>query len=401
MTRASHSAAGSGAASASWAINGRFLTQQITGVQRYAREITQAIDARLATDESMARTMRWEIIVPANCDAVPAYQAITVRQSRHGRGHAWEQMVLPAMARGGLVNFANLAPLAHDRQIVCLHDANVFVEPDSYAPAFRLAYRLIYPLLGRRARAVTTVSQFSRTMLERSHVIGREKTAVIGNGHEHALGWNATASRFDVPGFFKRPFVFALGSRAKHKQVDKLIALAPELDALGIDLVVSGGTAAIYAGSAISPAPNVMALGFVSDDDLAALFRHALCFAFPSRTEGFGIPLLEAMVHGCPIITSDCASMPEVCGDAALYAPVDDFGSWLAMITALRDDPALSDALRDKGRHRYPQFSWDEGARRYLDLASALSVEQSGTPFLDVGIGSGVFSKHPIYRAKR
>jgi glycosyltransferase involved in cell wall biosynthesis len=295
------------------------------------------------------------------------------------------------MARGGLINFANLAPLAHARQIVCLHDANVFLEPDSYSPAFRLAYRAIYPLLARRARAVTTVSQFSRAMLEQSQVIGRERAVVIGNGHEHALSWTASASRYDAPGFFERPFVFALGSRAKHKQVDRLIALAPRLDALGIDLVVSGGTAAIFAGAAAAPAPNVMALGFVTDDDLAALFRHALCFAFPSRTEGFGIPLLEAMVHGCPIITTDCASMPEVCGDAALYAPVDDFEPWIAQIAALRDDPALRDSLREKGRRRYPQFSWHEAARRYLDLALALSPQQASAP-LTLGAASKAVS---------
>lgn len=360
------------ASPAQWSINGRFLTQQITGVQRYAREITNAIDSYLCTDEAAARSMRWEIIVPADCDAVPSYQAIAVRRSAHGGGHAWEQMVLPAMARGGLVNFANLAPLAHAKQIVCLHDANVFLEPDSYAPTFRLAYRAIYPLLARRARAVTTVSQFSGAMLERFHVLKRP-ASVIGNGHEHALRWNPAASRFDVPGAFKRPFVFALGSRAKHKQIDRLVGLAPHLDALGIDLVVSGGTASIFAGATLAPAPNVIPLGFVGDDDLAALFRHALCFAFPSRTEGFGLPLLEAMVHGCPIITSNCASMPEVCGDAALYAPPDDFGAWLAQIVALRDNAALGADLRAKGRRRYPLFSWNAGARAYVNLALALS----------------------------
>ena len=361
-----------------WSINGRFLTQQITGVQRYAREITKAIDAHLVADDALSRRMRWDIVVPADCDAVPAYQAIAVRRSRHGRGHAWEQMVLPAMARGGLVNFANLAPLAHRRQIVCLHDANVFLEPDSYAPAFRRAYRAIYPLLARRAR-ITTVSHFSAAMLERFHVVGHP-AAVIGNGHEHALSWNPAASRFDAPGAFRRPFVFALGSRAKHKQIDRLVALAPQLDALGIDLVVSGGTASIFAGAALAGAPNVVPLGFVGDDDLAALFRHALCFAFPSRTEGFGLPLLEAMVHGCPVVTADCASMPEVCGDAALYAPADDFAAWLDRIAALQSDPALRADLRDKGRRRYPRFSWHESAKLYLACALALSPQDATSP---------------------
>ncbi len=357
---------------ARWSINGRFLAQRTTGVQRYAREMTRAIDARLAGDDTLARRMRWDIVVPADCEVVPPYAAIEVRRGPVGRGYVWEQVVLPMMARGGLVNFANLAPLAHPRQIVCLHDANVFLEPESYSARFRLAYRGLYPLLARRAAAVVTVSQFSQAMLE-SFGVTEAPALVIGNGHEHALGWNAAASRFSAPAAFKRPFVFALGSRAKHKQIDRLVALAPQLDALGLDLVLSGGAAPVFANSALTASPNVIQLGFVSDDDLAALFRRALCFAFPSRTEGFGIPLLEAMVHGCPIVASDCASMPEVCGEAALYAAPDDAAAWLDRITGFASSPALRADMADKGSRRYPRFSWTAQAEAYLALALSFS----------------------------
>ena len=370
------------AAPARWAINGRYLTQPQTGVQRYAGEITREIDARLAADETLRRAMEWEILLPADCAATPSFDAITVRRSARGRGYAWEQTILPAMARGGLVSFANLGPLAHGRQITCLHDANVFLEPSSYSRGFRLAYRGLFPLLGRRAQAVTTVSQFSADMLKHFGVTGARPSRVIPNGHEHALRWNASASRFSASDAFSRPYVFALGSRAKHKQLDLLLGLAPALDAMGLDLVVSGGTSSIYAETTTVPAPNVHAVGFVSDDDLAALFAGALCFAFPSRTEGFGIPLLEAMVHGAPIVSADCASMPEVCGDAALYAPADDPSVWLTQIERLALDPALRDTLRTKGRARYPRFSWRTSAQTYLELALDLSPRRAGLPRL-------------------
>jgi Glycosyltransferase len=367
-------------ATARWSINGRFLTQPQTGVQRYAGEITKAIDEWLVADEAFSRRMAWEIVVPADCRIVPSYEAIQVRQSRRGKGYAWEQLVLPAMAPDGIASFANLGPLTRRRQILCLHDANVLLEPSSYSTSFRLAYRVLLPLLARRVRAVSTVSNFSADMLDEFGVTARRTRHVVHNGHEHALRWSAARSKFAAPGSFKRPFVFALGSRAKHKQIDLLMGLAPALDAMGIDIVISGGTSSIFAETAVAVAPNVIAAGFVSDDDLAALFGQALCFAFPSRTEGFGIPLLEAMVHGAPIVTSDCASMPEVCADAALYAPPDDPARWLEQIGRLAKDPSLRETLKQRGAARFPRFSWRTSARSYLDLALALSTAGSTTP---------------------
>lgn len=359
-------------------INGRFLAQRQTGVQRYAGEITRAIDSHLTADAELRRSMDWSICLPVDVETVPPYETLRIHRSGVGRGHVWEQTVLPVLAHGTLLNLANLGPLVLRRQIVCLHDANVFLEPTSYSPRFRRAYNVALPLLARRARAVTTVSHFSADMLARFDVTGSVRARVLPNGHEHALRWNPAVSRFAAPDALPRPFVFALGSRAPHKQIDLLVSLAPALDELGLDLVVSGGGASIFAAQTDVTAPNVRRVGFVTDDDLAALFARALCFAFPSRTEGFGLPLLEAMVHGAPILASRAASLPEVCDDAALYADPDDPSAWLAQITRLTQDDALRETLRARGRRRYPRYSWSDSAARYIDLVAEIERARLG-----------------------
>ena len=101
-----------------------------------------------------------------------------------------------------------------------------------------------------------------------------------------------------------------------------IYSIAADLAAKGIHVVAAGGEDAnVFARGRVGQLPpNVKQVGRVDDNDLAFLYQNALCLAFPSRTEGFGLPALEAMALGCPVIASEAASLPEVCGDAVLYA---------------------------------------------------------------------------------
>ena len=102
--------------------------------------------------------------------------------------------------------------------------------------------------------------------------------------------------------------------------------------------------------------PNVKHLGRVHDNDLAFLYQNALCLAFPSRAEGFGLPVLEAMALGCPVVSSNAASLPEVCGDAALYAPPSNPSAWLDAIGQIAGEPTLRRRLADAGHKRAVAF---------------------------------------------
>ena len=358
-------------ASESFVVNGRFYTQALTGVQRYAREVVSAVGDHMAASRRSAA-----VVVPAGVELPPSRPGLVARSLPPAGGHLWEQLVLPARSRAPLLNLCNTAPLVRVKQVVCIHDANVFRMPESYGFAFRTSYKLLQPGLARRSARIATVSADSARQIAKYLPLRAADIAILPNGHEHALTWNpAAATVFDVEDQ-NRPFILLLGSRARHKNARLVLGLADALDAMGLDLLVAGGSAAIFAGDD-GEAPgaklrNVRYLGRVSDDDLALLFSRALCLAFPSFTEGFGLPILEAMALGCPVISSNSASMPEVCGDAALMAAPDDPSEWIKHFRSLAGSEDLREELRERGRRQAGKFSWSKTAKDYIELMDRL-----------------------------
>jgi glycosyltransferase involved in cell wall biosynthesis len=351
-----------------WAINGRFLTQRMTGVQRYASEIVASLDEICSEDDDVTRRIGFRLVLPPGAIATTALSQIDVCQTNFGSGHVWDQLVLPWYATSGVLSLGNFGPVLARNHIACIHDANTFIEPESYSRAFGLAYRTLLPLLGKRARKVATVSQFSADMLVKYGVCRREKIFIAPNGHEHALRWDASRAAIPLLKVLKRPYVLLLGSSAKHKNVHVILEQARGLDEAGIDIVVVGAASSIF--SATAPdyrQSNIHHAGYVGDDDLAALYERALCLAFPSKTEGFGIPPLEAMTRGCPVISSNAASLVEVGGDAVVYVDPDHGDGWRDAIIGLGGNQDLRARMAARGRKRAVQFSWTRSARSYLD----------------------------------
>jgi glycosyltransferase involved in cell wall biosynthesis len=170
-----------------------------------------------------------------------------------------------------------------------------------------------------------------------------------------------------------RDTIVILGSRAPHKNVGMILDMAGELGRAGLKIALVGSLdQRVFRQGSGGLAPNVQALGRLSDQALAALLQGSLCLAFPSLTEGFGLPPLEAMAIGCPVVVSDRGSLPEICGDAALYVSPSDPRQWLSAFLRLRSDAHLRSDLVRRGKEQAAGFRWRETAVGYLMLMARL-----------------------------
>lgn len=339
-------------------INGRFLTQRTTGVQRFAAEVTQAL----------ARNgLRFRLLAPPG--APDRLGDVPVEHVGTRTGQNWEQLDLPKASNPAtLISLGNTAPLrCGGKRIVVIHDAGVFDTPESYSLAFRAWYRTLHLSLPRLGAQVITVSEFSRARLAARLRLDPARIAVMPEGGEHVLREAADAGLLAKHGLEPRRYALAVGTRAAHKNLGALQEAAGLLAARGMVLAVAGAVeGGVFSGAA--DAAGTTLLGRVTDGELRALYENALCLVFPSRYEGFGIPPLEAMWCGCPVLAARAGAVPEVCGDAALWFDADGPATPAAALMRLLDEPGLADSLRAAGRERAALYSWNAAARRLMEL---------------------------------
>ncbi len=341
------------------ALNGRFVGQRFSGVQRFATEITAAWAA-------LAEAPRPTLLLPAAAPE-PPWPLPSQRVGSRG-GQLWEQAELPrALAGRTLVNLGNTAPLlAGRRQAVVIHDAGVFDTPESYSWQFRAWYRLMHHVLAWRGARILTVSEFSRGRIAHHLGIAADRIGVVGEGGEHILREPADLAVLAKYGLAPQRYALNVGNRAAHKNLGGQGQAAALLAARGCKLAAVGGGGAVFAGAEAAEGAAVVQLGRVSDAELRALYENALCLIFPSRYEGFGLPPMEAFNCHCPVLAAKAGSLPEVCGDAALWFDPAQPATLAAALTQLLDTPALAETLRQRGAAQAQRYTWPNGARALL-----------------------------------
>lgn len=345
------------------AVNGKFLQAGPTGVHRVAWELMRALDA--GPDPRFA----FRVLSPRGPSRYPDLPRLPRDEVGRLRGQAWEQIDLPRAAPGEtILSLGNLAPVWPRDAVTMIHDAQVFTTPASYSRAFGARYRLLLRAIGRRHRRILTVSAFSKAQLVAFGIAPGERIDVIHNGVDHLLEVTPDRAIVAKLGLVRQGYVLALANTQRHKNVGLLLRAFARPDLAGLKLVLVGGATRddfVAAGHEV-PAGTLFA-GAIPDKALRGLIADALCLAFPSLTEGFGLPPLEAMLLGCPALVAPCGALPEVCGDAALYADPDAPEAWARAILALADDRLLWDVRSVAGQAHAARFTWAAAAVKLRD----------------------------------
>lgn len=340
------------------AVNGRFRVHKATGMQRYANELLSRIGGEL------------QVIEPKS-------------KLKGPKGHAWEQVGLPWMARSSLLwSPCNTGPRWFRRQVVTIHDMFPLDYPEWFSRGFISGFRMIVPPLIRNARRVIAVSQYTKQRIVATTGVPEDKVAVVhsgvGNQFRPQRAEEIAEARRAI-GLPSGSYLLSVSSLEPRKNVKRILEawerVLPYMPAdMWLVLAGGAGSSTVFAGLDLTRVPDrVLFPGYLEERHLPALYAGALAFVFPSLAEGFGFPPLEAMACGTPVLCSDNSSLTEVAGPAAVLVDPTNTDQIARNMRSLVTDSYLRQMLRERGFDQARKFSWDLSAQKTW---SVLETEQ-------------------------
>ncbi len=364
-------------------MNAIFLQPRMGGLETYVRELLPAL---LALEKGLEVTV---FVTPAGREALASeqwadrVQLVSPRALRLPFTKAITELALVghlADEAGADVvhSIAMIGPMwSRAASVVTLADVIWLREPDAVPTPTRLLWRTSVPLGARHARRVITLSESARNKIAADLHLAPERIDVVplGPGTSAAVEPTAEAELRERLGLGGGPIVLTGSAHSPHKNIGVLIeAMAALRERVPEVVLVVPGNASEHSRALQQRAADlhlagvVVFTGWLPPADLEGLYQTASCFVLPSRREGFGLPLLEAMSRGVPVACARASALPEIAGDAALYFDPDQPGEVADAVGRLLQNPALSDGLRAAGRKRAATFTWERVAEETLTV---------------------------------
>ena len=323
-------------------VNARYLHHRVSGVQRYAHEVVSRLGQRVN-------------LFSPKCGGTGVF------------GHIWEQVILPLEIgkRNLLWSPANTGPLTSQNQVVTIHDLCVIDHPEWYDPKFSAWYRFLLPRLVERVIKVITDSDYSRDRILELFSLQKDRVVAIPLGVDSRFRptpqeyIDVVRSKYGI----EKDYLAVIGSLQPRKNLARLFQAWKQIhpNYKSLQLVVVGGTGHTFRDAGFRELPRGVNLtGYIKDTDLPMIYSGALAFVLPSLYEGFGLPLLEAMACGTPVICSNTTSLPEVVANAGILVDPYDPKAIAYGIQQMVEDHKLRNEFHQLGLNRAKQFTWEK-----------------------------------------
>lgn len=342
-------------------VNARFLTQKMTGVQRFGVEISLILK-RLLGDKV-------RFVSPQGIKQNDYAQILEVEIVGNHSGYMWEQLDLPFYLRKQgwplLLNLCNMAPVFYKNKVTTIHDIAFVAYPQTFSKKFLFVYRVLIPCIIRTSKCLITVSNFSKEEICRNYNVDENNVMIV---------YNAVSDDFihiADKKLEKRQYFLAVSSlnyRKNFLSVLKAFELFTKRNSAEYLYIVGDLNNDSFKGVDIKEFKKnsrIVFLGRVSDDELRKYYSNSLGFIYPSIYEGFGIPPLEAQACGCPILVSDIPPLKEVFQNSALYCnpyDVEDIANKMEELLAMRDEFIM------RGNDNIKRYSWNNSAEKIMEL---------------------------------